>query len=120
MRDDNSDPRQAVMALSSFEQTVAELTSMRGPDHPETLRSRAQLARRRHQAGDVRRALRDYQNLLPDLVRALGREKAGTLDVGTPVADHANPHDTRSAITDYERRVQELLKRLGATFSPLL
>ncbi len=120
MPDDNSDPRRAVGAVSSFEHTVAELTRLRGSDHPETLRSRAQLARRRHQAGDLRRALSDYESLLPDLVRALGREKAGTLDVGTPVTDRAKAGHTRAAITDYERRVQDLLNRLGATFSPLL
>jgi hypothetical protein len=120
MPDDNSDPRRAVSAVSSFEHTVAELTRLRGSDHPETLRSRAQLARRRHQAGDLRRAIGDYESLLPDLVRALGREKAGTLDVGTPVADHAKVTGTRTAIADYERRVQDLLNRLGATFSPLL
>jgi hypothetical protein len=119
MPDDNRDPRR-VSAVSSFEHTVAELTRLRGWDHPETLRCRAQLARRRHQMGDLRRAIRDYESLLPDLVRALGGERAGTLDFGTPVVDHAEVGHARGAITHYERRVQDLLNRLGATFSPLL
>jgi hypothetical protein len=100
----------------SLEQTVAEVTRLRGPDHPETLKSRALLAQRRHQVGDVSRALRDYEGLLPDLVRALGRETA-SLDVGVMGAARGGQAQT---IADYERRVRELLGRLGATFSPLM
>jgi hypothetical protein len=114
---DDSDPFKTAGDLYSLEQTVVELSRLRGPDHPEALTSRAQLANRRLQAGDVQRALSDYQALLPDLVRALGRETA-TLDVGTtPLTGDAQ---ARHAIADYERRVQELLSRLGATYSPLM
>jgi hypothetical protein len=114
---DDSDPFKTASDLYSLEQTVVELTRLRGPDHPEALRSRAQLANRRLQAGDVQRALSDYQALLPDLVRALGRETA-TLDVGTTLL--TGDAQARHAIADYERRVQELLSRLGATYSPLM
>ena len=113
----HTDPFKTAKDVYSLEQTVVEVTRLRGADHPEALKSRAELARRRHQAGDVQRALSDYRALLPDLVRALGRETA-TLDVGTaPVAGDAQARD---AIGDYERRVQELLSRLEATYSPLM
>jgi hypothetical protein len=106
-------------AVRAAERTVAQITALRGRDHPETLVSRAQLACLRAQAGDSQGAIRDYENLLPDLVGALGRDTAGTLDIGTALpgepakAQHA-------AIADYERRVQALLERLGATYSRLL
>jgi hypothetical protein len=113
----DTDPFKTANDLYSLEQTVVEVTRLRGPDHPESLRSRAQLAHRRHQAGDARRALSDYEALLPDLVRALGRETA-TLDVGT--TQGADDAQASAAIGDYERRVRELLSRLGATYSPLM
>jgi hypothetical protein len=113
----DSDPFKTASDLYSLEQATVEVTRLRGPDHPEALRSRAKLASRRLQAGNVQRALSDYQALLPDLVRALGRESP-TLDVGTaPVNGDAQ---ARHAIADYERRVQELLSRLEATYSPLM
>jgi hypothetical protein len=114
---DDSDPFRTASDLYSLERAVVKVTRLRGPDHPEALRSRAQLASRRLQTGNVQRALSDYRALLPDLVRALGRESP-TLDVGTaPVTGDAQ---AGYAIADYERRVQELLSRLEATYSPLM
>jgi hypothetical protein len=94
------------------------MTRLRGPNHPETLFKRAQLARHRAEAGDLLGAIRDYESLLPDLVRVLGRDNVGTLDIGT--APPAEAGDRHSTIADYERRVQELLERVKATYSPLL
>ena len=108
-------------AVRAAERTVAQITQLRGSDHPETLVSRAQLARQRAQAGDSQGAIRDYENLLPDLTRALGRDSAGTLDIGAAVP--ANPEPTggqHAAIADYELRVQDLLARIAATYSRLL
>ena len=69
-------------------------------------------------AGDLPGAIRDYENLLPDLVRVLGRDNPGTLDIGTAVS--ANADDRRGTIADYERRAQELLDRVKATYARLL
>lgn len=78
-------------AVRAAERAVAQIAQLRGTDHPETLVSRAQLARQRAQAGDTRGAIRDYENLLPDLMRAIGRDVAGTLDIGTAVPANPEP-----------------------------
>lgn len=108
-------------AITAAEKAVAQVTRLRGPDHPETLFKRAQLARHRAEAGDSQGGIRDYENLLPDLVRVLGRDDAGTLDIGTVVpADPAEAGGRGGTIADYERRVQDLLDRVKATYSRLL
>jgi hypothetical protein len=107
-------------SVPSLERTAAELTRLRGADHPETLLSRAKLARARQQAGDLQASLGDYEKLLPDLLRALGREQLGTLDVGTSRPIEVKSGDTREAIAEHEKRVQQLLDRLGATYSRLI
>jgi hypothetical protein len=94
------------------------MTQLRGPKHPETLFKRAQLARHRAEAGDLLGASRDYENLLQDLVLVLGRDDAGTLDIGT--AASAKDRDRHSTIAGYERRAQELLDRVKATYARLL
>ncbi|HTQ17175.1 hypothetical protein [Mycobacterium sp.] len=113
-----SDPRTPAAAVRASEQAVARVTQLRGSDHPETLVKRAQLARDRAKAGDSQRAIEDYESLLSDLSRVLGRQSEQTLDIGT-----AQPGDSAragGAITDYERRLQVLLEHLQATYSPLL
>ena len=107
-------------SLPSLERTAAELTRLRGADHPETLLSRAKLARARQQGGDLQASLSDYEKLLPDLLRALGREHVGTLDVGTTRPIEVKSGGTRGAIAEHEKRVQHLLDRLGATYSRLI
>jgi hypothetical protein len=107
-------------SLPSLERTAAELTRLRGADHPETLLSRAKLAGARQQTGDLQASLSDYEKLLPDLLRALGREHAGTLDVGTTRAIEVESGDTRGAIAEYEKHAQYLLDRLRATYSRLI
>ena len=104
--------------MTASEQVVAQVTQLRGPKHPETLVKRAELARHRAEAGDLLGAIRDYENLLPDLVSVLGRDNPGILDIGTAVA--ANAGDRHSTIADYERRAQELLDRVKAAYAPLL
>jgi hypothetical protein len=107
--------------VTASEQAVARITRLRGKDHPETLFTRAQLARHRAQAGDSQGAIKDYENLLPDLRGVLGRDTAGTLDIGTALPTNpAKVGGQHAAITDYERRVQALLERVGATYSRLL
>ena len=103
-------------AVTASEKAVAQVTRLRGPDHPETLFKRAQLARHRAEAGDSKGAIRDYENLLPDLLRAVGRDNAGTLDIGTArTSDRAEADGRHATIEYYERRVQELVDRVKAT-----
>jgi hypothetical protein len=108
-------------AVAAAEEAVAQMTRLRGPNHPETLFKRAQLARHRAKAGQLQGAIGDYDNLLRDLVRVLGRDSEGTLDIGTAVpTNRAETDGQRDTIADYERRVQDLLDRVKATYSRLL
>lgn len=104
--------------VTAAERAVAQLSQLRGRGHPETLFQRAQLARCRAEAGDLPGAIRDYEDLLPDLVSVLGRDNPGTLDIGT--AGSANAGDRPATIADYERRAQELLNRVKATYARLI
>jgi hypothetical protein len=113
-----SDSRTTAAAVRAAEQNLARLTRLRASDHPELLFSRAELACQRAKAGDSRGAIRDYESLLSDLVRVLGRQSEATLDIGT--ARPGNSAKAGGAIADYERRVQGLLDRVKATYSPLL
>jgi hypothetical protein len=120
-RDGDNNDRSAAAAVTASEKAVAEVTRLRGRKHPETLVKRAQLARDRAKAGDLQGAISDYENLLADLVRVLGRDTTGILDIGTAVpANRADPGGQRDTIAEYQRRVQDLLDRVKATYSPLL
>jgi hypothetical protein len=102
--------------VTAAERAVAQVSQLRGRGHPETLFQRAHLARRRAEAGDLPGAISDYEDLLPDLMSALGRDSAGTLDIGTAVF----AGDRHATIADYGRRAQELLDRVNATYGRLL
>ncbi len=118
---DGDNDRSAPPAVGASEEAVAQATRLRGRKHPETLFKRAQLARDRAKAGDLQGAISDYEDLLPDLVRVIGRDNTGTLDIGTALpADRAKAGDDRDTIAHYELRVQHLLDRVKATYSPLL
>ena len=52
---------------------------MLGPDHPETLTTRANLASWRGEAGDPAGAAAAYEELLADLLRVLGPDHPNTL-----------------------------------------
>jgi hypothetical protein len=113
-----SERRTVAAEVGAAEQAVARMAQLRGVDHPETLFLRADLARQRAKVGDSRGAIEEYQRLLPDLARVLGRQGEGTLDIGTALPGDAAT--VGGAIADYERRLRDLLGHLQATYSPLL
>ena len=57
-----------------------------GPDHPDTLINRNNIAMFTEQSGDPREALRLSQELLPDQVRVLGADHPDTLRTRKRVA----------------------------------
>ncbi|MGW7386871.1 tetratricopeptide repeat protein [Streptomyces sp. NPDC054794] len=65
--------------------TLAEVLALQklalGPDHCDTLTTRAQLAALQGDAGDASGAAAVFSELLPDYVRVLGPDDPGTLDV---------------------------------------
>ena len=52
---------------------------MLGPDHPEILATRHNIARLTFECGDAAQALRLLRELLPDMVRVLGPDHPHTL-----------------------------------------
>ncbi|GIG59723.1 hypothetical protein Lfu02_40950 [Longispora fulva] len=50
-----------------------------GPDHPNTLTTRGNLAGKRGEAGDPAGAVTAFENLLPDRVRVLGPDHPRTI-----------------------------------------
>jgi hypothetical protein len=57
-----------------------------GPDHPNTLATRNNIAYLTGQCGDAREALRLFQALLPDRERVLGPDHSDTLRTRGDVA----------------------------------
>jgi hypothetical protein len=55
------------------------MSGVLGPDHPDTLTTRNNIAQLTGQSGDPAAALHLSQDLLPDLVRVLGPEHPHTL-----------------------------------------
>ena len=60
---------------------------MLGPDHPDVLTTRNNIAGWTAQGGDAAAALQLSRELLPDLVRVLGPNHPYTLTTGSNVAD---------------------------------
>ena len=62
-----------------YETLLADCTRVLGPDHPDTLASRINLARAHQQAGHLPKAIDMYETLLADCTRVLGPKHPHTL-----------------------------------------
>ncbi len=65
--------------LKRWQSWKARIESKLGPDHPDTLTTRYNIAHWTGEVGDAREALRLFTELLPDRERVLGRDHPGTL-----------------------------------------
>ena len=65
--------------LKRWQSWKARIESKLGPDHPDTLTTRNNIARWTGEAGDAREALRLFAELLPDMERVLGHDHPDTL-----------------------------------------
>ena len=59
---------------------------MLGPDHPNTLRTRNNIAVWTGESGDPQTALKLFEELLPDRVRVLGPDHPNTLTTRNNIA----------------------------------
>src|SRR5208282_5321389 len=73
-------------AIPLYEQTLADSVRVLGPDHPDTLGSRNNLAYAYQDAGDLGRAIPLYEQTLADRQRVLGADHPDTLGSGNNLA----------------------------------
>jgi hypothetical protein len=87
---------------------------LQGPDHPDTLATRASIARWTGQGGDPVGALRLSQELLPDLVRVLGPDHPETLATrGNLAAWVGQGGDPAGALGLSQELLPDLVRVLG-------
>ncbi len=85
-----------------------------GPDHPETLATRNNVAGWTGRCGDSREALRLFQELLPDMARVLGRDHPDTLSTRSNVACWTGScGDSGEALRLFEEMLPDMARVLG-------
>ena len=85
-----------------------------GPDHPDTLITRAGLANWRGETGDLSGAISAYEDLLTDNLRVLGPDHPDTLTTrGRLAAWRGETGDLAAAVTAYEDLLTDRLRVLG-------
>ena len=70
---------------------VDALAGLLGPDHPDTLASRNNLAGAYHAAGRLTEAITLYEQVLPDRIRVLGEDHPNTLTSRATSQAHTSP-----------------------------
>src|SRR5579862_9220827 len=71
--------RQRRNAIGQYERVLADRERIRGPDHPETIAARANLAFAYRSAGRLREAVPAYERTVADRERVQGRDHPDTL-----------------------------------------
>jgi ferritin-like protein len=69
----------AAGAVAEFERLLTDRLRVLGADHPDTLRTRNNLASCRGRAGDAAGAVAEFERLLTDRLRVLGPDHPDTL-----------------------------------------
>ncbi|WP_156757022.1 tetratricopeptide repeat protein [Actinokineospora pegani] len=92
-----------------------ELTAAaHGPDHPNTLTTRHNLAYWRGEAGDPAGAVAAYEGLLTDRLRVVGPDHPGTLATRNNLADwRGEAGDSAGAVAAFEGLLTDELRVLG-------
>ena len=89
-------------AIELFERVLADRVRVLGPDHPDTLNARDNLALAYDSAGHLAEAIDAWEELLPDCQRVLGLEHPLTKQVEKNLEAakrKMNPPDTPSPET---------------------
>ncbi|GAA1942359.1 tetratricopeptide repeat protein [Agromyces allii] len=93
---------------------IAEYSQALGPDRPDTLASRSNLAMLHARAGDLGAALAEMKELAPTMARVLGREHPGTLTNRSNLAAAlALAGDPGGALADLKELVPVKARVLG-------
>ena len=93
---------------------VDALEGLLGPDHPDTLASRNNLAYAHHAAGRYTEAITLYEQVLPDRIRVLGEDHPDTLTSRNNLAGaYESAGRLEEAITLYEQVLTDRIRVLG-------
>ncbi|MEU6593913.1 tetratricopeptide repeat protein, partial [Streptomyces sp. NPDC046881] len=104
-----------VTAAAAHFQLLTETTGHRlGPDHPDTLTARHELAYWRGEAGDAAGATAAFEQLLADQVRVLGEDHPHTLTTRSNLARwRGRAGSAAGAAAAYEHLLADRLRVLG-------
>jgi tetratricopeptide (TPR) repeat protein len=84
------------------------------PNHPDTLRTRNNLANWYGQTGDITRATTHFEAMLPDQIRILGPDHPQTLTTRNNFASmHGEAGDLNKAISLFEALLEDQIRILG-------
>jgi hypothetical protein len=101
-------------AVAYWTRLVAESARTLGPDHVDTLATRARLAESRGTAGDAEGAMTAYAQLLLDCVHALGRDSSVTLVIHHSLCRwQGQAGDPLGAVVALERLLGEFIDAFG-------
>jgi len=101
-------------AAIAFEQLLEDQLRVLGPDHPDTLATRGNLARWHGEAGDPAGAAQAAEQLLVDLLRVLGPDHPDTLGTRSNLAHmRGDAGDPAGAATALEQLLEDQLRVLG-------
>ena len=102
------------VAADHFNLLRTAATHRLGPDHPDTLASRGNLARWRGEAGDPAGAAAAFELLLADRLRVLGPDHPDTLATrGNLARWRGEAGDAAGAAAGFEELLTEMLRVLG-------
>ena len=100
--------------LKRWQSWKARIESKLGPDHPDTLTTRHNIAYWTGEVGDAREALRLFTELLPDRERVLGRDHPDTLTTRNNIASWTGEvGDAREALRLFTELLPDQERVLG-------
>ncbi|SEF24747.1 Tetratricopeptide repeat-containing protein [Amycolatopsis pretoriensis] len=100
-------------ALDMLEEVYLSRRALYGPDHPNTLGSRNNLANAMARAGNYSDAEVAYRSLLEDTERVLGADHPGTLACRNNLASVMGQSDNARALTEFERLLSDQSRVIG-------
>ena len=101
-------------AITYFQRLHQHAIIHLGPDHPNTLTTRSNLARWRGEAGDPAGAATAFEELLADRLRVLGPDHPNTLTTRSNLASwRGEAGDPAGAATAFEELLADRLRVLG-------
>ena len=101
-------------AALTLDVAVDALEGLLGPDHPDTLASRNNLAYAYESAGRLEEAITLFEQVLPDSIRVLGEDHPDTLTIRNNLAGaYQSAGRLTEAITLYEQVLPDSTRVLG-------